>query len=95
MLVMLADLRASSQGKARASARLRRAGSFLFLAKKKRTKEKGLPRQRKPAICNDNKIFRHGIRAVAKNGAHPCAPPSGFPFGEAILGESEQSALLR
>ena len=80
--------------KARASARLRRAGSFLFLAKKKPTKEKGPPRSGKLASCTDVEIFRHGIPAVAKNGAHPCAPPSGFPVGEVVRFKRKNSAPL-
>ncbi|TWT20079.1 hypothetical protein FQY83_10015 [Luteimonas marina] len=61
------------------SVRLRRPGSFLLLAQKKRTKEKGLPRQGKPAVGKFDGIFRHGIPAVAKNGGHLCPPPSGSP----------------
>src|SRR5690606_11874131 len=37
-------------------------------------------------------IFRQGIHALAKNGAHPCAPPSGSPGITAVEPLSEAKA---
>jgi hypothetical protein len=50
-----------------------RPGSFLLLAQKKRTKEKGLPRQGEPVIGSVAGIFRLAIHGSVGKRRASCA----------------------
>ena len=54
-------------------------GFISFAGPKETNQRKGPSSTRLTGRFTVAGIFRHGIHAVPKNGAHPCAPPSGSP----------------
>jgi hypothetical protein len=65
---------------------VRYAAEFISFDKrqKKRTKEKRFPRRSSPRVSLLSGFFDSPSMARSKNGAHPCAPPSGSPAGDGV-----------
>ena len=70
-----------------------RASSFLLLAQKKRTKEKGPPRSTLNRNGEDGRNFptRHSM-ARSENGRHPWRPPHGFSCIHGHLGHERKTS---